>query len=117
MIKVDIQYPDEFEVDASEIESSMVKVLTENGEDDVYVSVAVVDGEEMKRLVRDYYVEDNEEHPVLSFPTREVDEKFARPDGLEDLGEIILNNDYSEGHDLVGWAEHGTLHLVGIHHD
>jgi ssRNA-specific RNase YbeY (16S rRNA maturation enzyme) len=123
MIKVEIN-SNGFEVNTSGIEICVKRVLMERGEDEVYVSVAVVSGVEMKKLVEQYYSEDGEEHPVLSFSNREEDSitrqsRFQNDNEtrLEDLGEIILNHDYSGGRELLHWAEHGTLHLVGVHHD
>jgi ssRNA-specific RNase YbeY (16S rRNA maturation enzyme) len=81
----------------------------------------------MQQIVGAYY-DDNDEHPVISFCYREMEDEFPLKDGLEDLGEIILNAEYSgeldppsheasEGQSMEHWAEHATLHLIGVHHE
>lgn len=132
MLKIEINNPDKFDVDVGEIESAIKEILVKHKVDDVYVSVAVVGETKMRGLVDKHYEKDNEEHPVLSFPNRETRKEWipqppqcgarqVRDDKhmqrLEDLGEIILNFEYSKGGDMNDWAAHGALHLIGIHHE
>src|SRR3989344_7719952 len=133
MIKIDIN-SNGFDVDVGAIGASIEKVLQDSNVDDVYVDVNVVDGDLMQQIVDAYYDgptsgkasqgHGNDEHPVISFCYREMEDEFPLKDGLEDLGEIILNAEYSgeldppsheasEGHSMTAWAEHATLHLIG----
>ena len=60
------------------------------------------------------------EHPVLSFPSSEVEGNFLNPpDDINHLGEIIVSWEKAEktSEGIADLAAHGTLHLLGIHHE
>jgi ssRNA-specific RNase YbeY (16S rRNA maturation enzyme) len=93
--------------------------------------IFLVSGEKMKELAEKYIGEEGEEagsHPVLSFVSEEVEGKFVDPpDGKNYIGDIYVNwgmifekmkTTQRSAEDLIGeMAEHGALHLCGIHHD
>ena len=98
---------------------------------DSFVDVALVSRQKVSELANRYLEETGVEagdHAVLSFPDSEVERPFvASPDSNLYLGEIVIN--YPKAVELAGksgkfveqivleLAEHGTLHLAGIHHD
>jgi rRNA maturation RNase YbeY len=98
---------------------------------DAEVSFAVIPHEEIKRLAVKYMDEtpdEAEHHPVLSFCENELEDNFASPDNTKKyLGEIVVSyehaaeeskeNSKSIDEIILHWAEHGALHLLGIHHD
>lgn len=94
------------------------------------VSVALVGERKMRELAKKHLGEQNRLHEVLSFPALEAKGRqgFVTPE--EEplmLGDIVIC--YPEARkiamkrnrmvdDVLGeLAEHGTLHLLGIHHD
>lgn len=96
------------------------RVLTERGAIDCEVSIALVGERKMLELGKKY-MKDNILHEVLSFPSG------TSTGGVLMLGDIAIC--YPEARkiamkrnrmvdDVLGeLAEHGTLHLLGIHHD
>jgi len=123
MIKVTVLNEHNFKVDIHEIQQAVIDVIKKNnGDENSCVSVAIVNLDEMYKYARKYLKETGEEakgHPVLSFPTNEIEKKFAfHPDEKNYLGEIIVVfNDESTDKIVADLAAHGTLHLLGIHHD
>lgn len=69
------------------------------------VNVYSASEEEMKKLW------DGKPHNVLSFP---LDRDTTYPDGVIRLGEIVICD---QEKDIESLAEHGCLHLLGIHHE
>jgi len=134
MIKVIITKQGNYPVSAVKIRKIIKKTLLENHfTSDATVSVAIVGKVKMEDLVKKYYknrlgVEPrNYMHPVLTFPGNETKGEFVNPpDKFINLGEIILSFkaiiDRSNKEDKLvdqvacELAEHGTLHLLGIHH-
>jgi len=91
------------------------------------VSIALV-GERKMRELGKKYMKDEILHEVLSFPAQDAGSKFVQaPEGPLTLGDIAIC--YPEARkiaikrnkmmdDVISeLAEHGTLHLLGIHHD
>lgn len=125
MIKISVYNPENYEFDEDLIVSEVEKTVKDNSQlEDVEVSVAVVPHEELINLARKYFDDETEEelnaHPVLSFVADEVDGEFVNPpDGVSRPGEIIVSwekaNNTSRG--VAELAAHGTLHLLGIHHE
>ena len=83
------------------------KTVREHGVTGKYeVGVYKASEDEMKKLW------DGKSHDVLSFPL-EKDQTY--PDGVTRLGDIVVcETDMDRFETLV---EHGTLHLLGIHHE
>ena len=54
---------------------------------------------------------DGKPHNVVSFP---LDRDTSYPDGVIRLGEIVICD---REKDMESLAEHGCLHLLGIHHE
>lgn len=94
-------------------------------------SVAIVSHAEMIDYAMKYMGESRQEaqeHPVLSFPTSELESPFVfPPDKINHIGEIVVSYEKAQEYakkenrfveDVIAdLAEHGALHLVGIHHD
>jgi ssRNA-specific RNase YbeY (16S rRNA maturation enzyme) len=86
---------------------------------DYEVNVYEVDEEEIKQLHHKWMkVQGYEEelHDVLSFP---LDKDTTYPDGVTRLGDIVICKIYAEKQKetIEELVEHGTLHLLGIHHE
>ena len=71
------------------------------------MALALVDGEEIRRLNRDHRSLDAPTD-VLSFP---VDEKSTAA-GPRELGDVVICPEHTE--DVVEAAVHGALHLCGM---
>jgi ssRNA-specific RNase YbeY (16S rRNA maturation enzyme) len=74
------------------------------------VNVYAVTTAEMKRLGKKW-LGDEKLHEVISFP---MEEHKPWPDGVWRLGEIVILE--SELEYVEHWVEHGTMHLLGVHH-
>ncbi|MEK7091056.1 MAG: rRNA maturation RNAse YbeY [Patescibacteria group bacterium] len=72
---------------------------------DYEINVFSASEEEMKKLW------DGKPHDVLSFP---LDRDTSYPDGVTRLGDIVICD---REKDMELLAEHGCLHLLGVHHD
>lgn len=82
------------------------KTVREHGVVGAYeVNVFVASEEEMKKML------DGQYHDVLSFPL-ELDRTY--PDGVTRLGDIVICD---QEKDIDFLANHGALHLLGIHHE
>ena len=127
MIKVEIYKQSNYPVNAVRLKKKLADFFAKNGiVSDAEVSVALIGEKRMLDMAKKY-LKDNKLHNVLSFTPDEVKEKFVYPpDGLLHLGEIALcypliveeaktENKLVEEkvHEL---AEHGALHLLGVHH-
>lgn len=69
------------------------------------VNVFIATEGEMRKIL------DGEYHDVLSFPL-ELDRTY--PDGVTRLGDIVICD---QEKDIEFLANHGCLHLLGIHHE
>ncbi len=130
MIKVEVYKQSGFPVSAKKIRERITQTLESNGiSSDFDVSVAVVGSAKMLELGKKYYGENDnsEEHPIFTFPDNEVKEPFTNPpDETTSLGEIVISYPQAVEEskqtgrlvdDIVcDLAEHGSLHLLGIHH-
>lgn len=128
MIQVGVSKESNFPVKSEKIKEVVKKTLVDHGiVSDCEVSVALVHRKTMQEYVDKYY-DDHDDHPVLSFPSNEVEGRFVfPPNGKMYLGEIIISYDWCvdeanrtgkliEGI-VLELAEHGCLHIIGIHHD
>lgn len=128
MITVGVSKESNFPVKSENIKSVIKKTLNTNGiVSDCEVSVAIVGRKTMQDYVDKYY-DDHDDHPVLSFPSNEVEGRFVfPPNGKMYLGEIVVSYDWcvDEANKtgklveelVLEMAEHGCMHLLGIHHD
>jgi probable rRNA maturation factor len=131
MIRVLITRQSRYPSDTKTIKESVRKVLSGRGAQDCDISIALVGERKMKELSRDFLKEKDGVHEVLSFPASGsskdgVDFETAEDSRLQ-LGDIVIC--YPEARKiaikknrmmddvLIELAEHGTLHLLGIHHD
>lgn len=127
MLRIYITRQSRYPANTKLLKERVRRVLTERGAVDCSVSVALV-GERKMRALGKKYMKDNILHEVLSFPAQDANSKFLQaPSGPLVLGDIAIC--YPEARkiamkrnrmvdDVIGeLAEHGTLHLLGIHHD
>ena len=87
----------------------------------LYISVSVVDDEEIQKLNNEYRKKD---YPtdVLSFDINEDQE-----DGTYYLGDVVVNKEQAERqakeygndieHEVSDLVAHGVLHLLGVDHE
>lgn len=131
-MKVYVYKQKPFPASAKKIKDTLIDLFKKHGIVSEYeVSVAIVDESEMEKLAKEYLKENGKEareHPVLSFPTSEITKSFIFPPKSKlFLGEIVVSHTKaveeakSRGilidEALCELAEHGGLHLLGIHHD
>lgn len=132
MITIDVLKQSNYPVSSKVIKERVRKIFEDNGiVSDSQASVAVVGEARMLELVKTYLHETGElaaEHPVLSFPTSEMEGPFVfPPDNILYLGEIVVSYpksvEYAKAQNklvedvVCELAEHGALHLIGVHHD
>lgn len=130
MIKVYIKKQSNYPVSAIKLRKRLTKVFKDHGVvSDSVVYVTIVGKDKMLSLARKYLNEKDVLHNVLSFPESEVKSEFVYPpeqDSIVRLGEIILCfpkivEEAQQENKLIDekaieLAEHGALHLLGIHH-
>ncbi|HEX6976793.1 MAG TPA: rRNA maturation RNase YbeY [Patescibacteria group bacterium] len=133
MIDITVFKQSDYPVSAAEIKKVVKKTLVENGiVSDCVVEVAIVSDAKMDELNKNYYKDEEYMHPVFTFPETENSQTPSGPfvfppDGKLHLGEIIISYPQAversrETGKLINevisdLAQHGALHLVGIHHD
>lgn len=128
MITVNVTKQGNFAVSAKKIKNTIQKVLTLNGiVSDAEVDIAIVGREKMDELNEKYYKDEIYEHPIFTFPELLPDQFVFPPDGKLYLGQIVINYPMAvesarEKNKLIdevacNLAEHGSLHLLGIHHE
>lgn len=120
-----------YTLSTKKVKEAISETLKDQGiKGDAEVSVAIISRQKMRELVDKYYEEEgqNEDHPVLAFPSSEVKGEFIYPPKTKNfLGEIVLSYDkvlsqseksgQAKDEVAMAWASHATLHLLGIHHD
>ena len=131
MIKIDVIHLDDksnFPVNSAKIVKKLTSFLQGRGIKSATLVVGITSESEMLRLGKIYLKETTGQiHNVLSFPESEVRGKFIYPPKFGNrLGEIYicyqkaLEDAGIEGKGvedkIYELAEHGTLHLLGIHH-
>lgn len=133
MITVKVYKQSGYPVSSIKIKKRIVETLKNQGiTSDFGVSVAIVGEAKMNELVKKYYHREgpdfgNRPHPILTFPASEINEPFVEPpDQTPDLGEMVISyplavESAKQENKLVNeiiceLAEHGALHLAGIHH-
>lgn len=127
MIKVFVNKQSNFAVSSTVLKKRLSAFFQKQGiVSDAEVSVAIVGKAKMMQVVNKY-LKDGKLHNVLSFTPTETKANFIfPPDGLIHLGEIIICyplavEESMEENVLIDervcqLAEHGALHLLGIHH-
>lgn len=132
MISVTVNKQTPCPVSAIKIKNAVKQVFHKNGLcSDCEASIAIVNQTKMLKLATDHLKEPvslAQNHPVLAFPSQEIKKLFVfPPDNKIHLGEIIISYPHARAEaqksgrlidDVVcSLAEHGALHLLGIHHD
>ncbi len=127
MVKVSVSKQSNYPVGANVVKKRLSLFLQKRGiVSPAEVSVAIV-GEKKMMEIGNKYLRDKKLHNVLSFTPNETKEKFVfPPDGIIHLGEIVVCyplavKESGEENVLIDdriceLAEHGALHLLGIHH-
>lgn len=127
MITITVTKEKNFSVNSKKIKDIVKKTLTENGIlSDTDVDVAIVGRKTMDELNEKYYKDEVYEHPIFTFPETESFDFNFPPDGKIHLGQIVISYEMAvetakEKNKLIDdvvteLAEHGSLHLLGIHH-
>jgi len=101
--------------------------MKSNGVSRGEISVAIVGSKKMMELGKKYLKEKNSVHNVLSFTESEVSSRFVNASETRFWGEIVIcypkvmEEANTEGklvdEKLIELAEHGALHLLGVHHE
>lgn len=130
MIKIFVTRQSRYPSESKEVKVRIKQTLIDNNVTDASVSVALVGVRKMREFGKKFLGETDKDpiHEVLSFPTHEIvgNEFVESPDKDLNLGDIIIC--YPEARRIAmkrnrmvdavicELAEHGTLHLLGIHH-
>ena len=128
MINVSVYKQGNYPVNSKKVKDIIKKTLTENGiQSDTEVDVAIVGREKMDELNEKYYKDEVFEHPIFTFPSAEGDLFDFPPDGKLHIGQIVINYPMAlatakEKNKLIDdvvceLAIHGSLHLIGVHHE
>jgi len=129
MIKVRIFKASNYPVGSVLIRRKLKDLLKFKGvSSDSEISIAFVGRERMQKLSRKYLNGDESVHNVLSFTENEILRKFVYPPGdIVRLGEVVVcyPKTVEEAKlenkriDVKAWelVEHGTMHLLGFHHE
>jgi rRNA maturation RNase YbeY len=127
MITVSIYKQSNYPISSKKVKDIIKKTLLDNGIiSDTTVDVAIVGKAKMDELNKKYYKDEKYEHPIFTFPEISGDDFSFPPDGKIHLGQIVISypmaisaaNEKGKLIDEVvcELAEHGSLHLLGIHH-
>lgn len=133
MLRILVTCQTRYPTDVKTLKNRVKAVLFEHGVEEAEVSITIVGERKMRELGKKYLHETKEDdvHEVLSFPFTDLTHSKSNdfmipPDEKLRLGDIIIC--YPEARDiamkknrmvddvLCELAEHGTLHLLGIHH-
>ncbi|MBI2268643.1 MAG: rRNA maturation RNase YbeY [Candidatus Blackburnbacteria bacterium] len=128
MLRIFITRQSRYPLDTKALKHKIEDVLSLRGVKDAEVSIALVGERKMRELGQKYLKENKSDpvHEVLSFSASEDGEFVVPPDKLP-LGDVVIC--YPEARkiaikknkmmdDVLGeLAEHGVMHLLGIHHE
>lgn len=129
MLRILISRQTGYPADTQALKTRLKKFLAEHQVSDAQVSLALVGERKMRELSKNYLGEDRGEHEVLSFPAIDPKQKdnFVSAHNLLPLGDIVICYPLARERarkknklvdEVLGeLAEHGTLHLLGIHHE
>ena len=129
LIHTDTRYPVNRKVIRAAIGETFKKLKVEDA--GFEISVAVV-GQRKMKLLTNSYLQDDDQHQILTFALEEVDQASAGgfvnfPDGVLRLGDIILcwpqvleeasRDDMMVDEEVYELVSHGVEHLLGKHHE
>lgn len=128
MIRIYVTRQSRYPADITTIKRKVAEVFLTHGVTDATATIALIGERKMKDLGKRYLEEGEEDqtHEVLSFPAAESKGLFVASASDNSLGDIaicypearkiaIKKNRFMD--DVLGeLAEHGALHLLGIHH-
>jgi rRNA maturation RNase YbeY len=128
MIKVHVKKQSNYPVSTPKLKEKVESVVSGGGVvSDADVWISLVGKKAMYKIAEKFLGEKNKLHTVLAFCDNEVEGKFVYPDETIHLGEVVVcfplvrqkakeenKRIYDKVEELV---EHGTQHLIGIHHD
>lgn len=129
MIKVHVTKTSYYPVSSVKIRKEIQKFLKKNKvTSDTEMSVALIGKKRMMDLAKKHLDETNSVHNVLSFTTNEITEDFVFPPGSAiQLGEVVVCypkavEEAKKENKLIDdkvleLIKHGTMHLMGVHHD
>lgn len=123
-----VECEEEFGLDIEQVRGRVERTIQEcKGDGNYGVNIVICGAETMKELHYQYMVDQGyveELHDVLSFPTEDTE---PDPDGVLRLGDIavcfpVATQQASEAgkpvqEEVEFLACHGTMHLMGVHHD
>lgn len=125
-LHLDIMADSRYGFDRKKVRESLTKALEEHGQDGhINISLSVVGERKIRELEKKYFDRD-EVTDVLSFPLQ--DDQPTTPDAEgASLGDIVICYPQAK-RQAMQWnrvvddeieflANHGLLHLLGIHHD
>ena len=130
MIEILFENPQEFPVDASGVERAISKTFLIHNVTIAQIGVRIVDEKEMTHLNQNFKRHQGATD-VLTFvmhdPEQPTPNFFETPETTQQYGDIVLCYEViaadaaEQGvpvqQHLEFLAEHGALHLLGIHHD
>lgn len=130
MISVEIISDSKFPVDRKKIREAVAEVLMEQRIDvDVELCVLVV-GTRKMTVLNEKHMKRSGPTDVLSFPLQDPSDNrpfIVAPDGVLRLGDIVvcypvameqaITSQILVDQAVCDLVKHGTLHLLGIHHD
>lgn len=129
MVKVNVEKQSNYPVSTPKIKRALKSFLKKQGVvSDSRVDVALIGEKKMKDLGKKYLNEKgNIVHNVLTFPAYDVKKEFVDPPDILNLGEIVVcfpkarEEAKEEGklieEKVLELIEHGSLHLIGVHHE
>lgn len=129
MLRIVVFSQSRYPADKKRLKEKIKSVLRYRGVSDGVVSLALVGERKIKDLAKRYLKEENKIHEILSFPASDParPDDFILPAEVNQLGDIVIC--YPEARSiamkknrmvddvLCELAEHGTLHILGVHHD
>ena len=123
-LQLDIKADSRYSFDRKRVKASLTKTLVEQGRGgEINISLSVVGERKIRELERKYFDRD-EVTDVLSFP---MEDELAETTESVGLGDIVICYPQAKrqamqwnrivDEELEFLANHGLLHLLGIHHD
>lgn len=130
MLRILITRQSRYPIDTKMLKKRIAGLLSEQGVSSAQMGIALVGERKMKELAKRHLGEKDGRHEVLSFPFigEDVQTGFpVHPEGVLQLGEVVICYPVARKiairrnrmmDDVIGeLAEHGTLHLLGKHHE
>jgi len=129
MIQIHLKVGSRYQLDRSRLRTALETMLADHNIDHAQVDVSIVGSRKIKQL-NESELKHEGTTDVLSFPQHERNklDDFPMPAGIPPhLGDIVIS--YPEAvatarkygklvdDQIVFYAKHGLLHLLGYHHD